>query len=134
MESVKRLWPVRWLNDEVINEYMKLISKGNPDTLCLQTFFFAKIEQGPTNSARILQKALKNQTLTKESVECILIPVNKNKSHWILFAALPSAGQLFVLDSLRKDDLSYKADMDLLRGALSKVWPAASAWETLNCK
>jgi len=97
------VWPPRWLNDEVINEYMKLLN--NKTSVCLQTFFFTKLEQSPSASSRMLLKAIRKQNT--EAVECLLVPVNKNQLHWILFAVLPTHQTIFVLDSMRKPVEAY---------------------------
>jgi Ulp1 family protease len=132
--SLKRVWPPRWLNDEVINEYMKLLNKNNKTTVCLQTFFFTKLEQSPGASSRMLVKAVRNQNLDPSAVECLLMPVNKNQLHWILFAVLPSHRTVMVLDSMRKPVGAYNVDLNLLKEACAKMWPQAETWETRCCE
>jgi Ulp1 family protease len=117
--SLRRVWPPRWLNDEVINEYMKLLN--NKTSVCLQTFFFTKLEQSPSASSRMLLKAIRKQNT--EAVECLLVPVNKNQLHWILFAVLPTDQTIFVLDSMRKPVEAYHQDFKLLKEACQKMWP-----------
>ena len=64
MQSLARLWPVAWLNDESVNEYLTMVNTINPDILCMNSFFFEKIkvasESGVDKSiVRFLVKALK---------------------------------------------------------------------------
>jgi hypothetical protein len=82
----------------------------------------------------MLLKAVRNQNLDPSAVECLLVPVNKNQLHWILFAVLPSHRTVMVLDSMRKPVGANNVDLNLLKEACAKMWPQAETWETLCCE
>jgi Ulp1 family protease len=59
-----RFWPVAWLNDEGVNEYLALVNTINPDILCMNSFFFEKLKTATTSDVdksivRFVNKALK---------------------------------------------------------------------------
>jgi Ulp1 family protease len=54
--SLQRLWPPRWLNDEVINTYFQLLNASTTRSFCLNTFFF---EMCKTESSVKLKRILK---------------------------------------------------------------------------
>lgn len=42
-DSLRRLRPGRWLNDELINGYVELVNQVSSKSLVMNTFFFQKI-------------------------------------------------------------------------------------------
>ena len=105
-----RLNPGVWLNDEVINFYMKLceerdkisskIIEGKP-SLFLNSFFYSKlIDHGRGFKYSNVRKWLKDVDLL--NYNRIFIPINMSQ-HWSLVCVSVSTREILYLDSLGKD-------------------------------
>ena len=105
-----RLNPGVWLNDEVINFYMKLceerdkisskIIEGKP-SLFLNSFFYSKlIDHGRGFKYSNVRKWLKDVDLI--NYNRIFIPINMSQ-HWSLVCVSISTREILYLDSLGKD-------------------------------
>lgn len=97
--------PGKWLNDEIINAYVRLInmrkaSKG----YVLNTFFYTMLENMSLNKDykyEKLSRVLKKQKITSLSnFPLTLIPVNIRHTHWLLLVLDPKLRQISVLDSM----------------------------------
>ncbi|KIM84540.1 hypothetical protein PILCRDRAFT_818108 [Piloderma croceum F 1598] len=97
-QDLKRLGPVQWVNDEIINFYGSMIlaraeaSKENPapngaapgegkplNAHYFSTFFWSKLKGEGYEKARLAKWTKKFDLFSKDVV---LIPVNHNNAHW----------------------------------------------------
>jgi len=105
--SLERLKPGKWLNDEILNAYIKLINmrkgpfKGG---FALNTFFYTMLENMAINKNYTYEKL--NRVLKKQKVDnlasysLIMIPVNIRHSHWLLLVLDTSNYHISVVDSM----------------------------------
>ncbi|GFE54722.1 Ulp1 protease C-terminal catalytic domain-containing protein [Babesia ovis] len=106
-----------WLNDEVINFYIGLIQERNdalvknmtegiPRCLCFNTFFFDMLSGADDPRTQYNYKAVERWTTRKKvdvfSVDILLIPVHKSKTHWCLGVVdmRPESRCIYMFDSL----------------------------------
>jgi Ulp1 family protease len=86
--DARRLYPGQWLNDEIINSYIKLC-KVNPAVHVFNTYFYSIIETMEKTEWDInkLHKILKKTGLdTILSKSYLVVPVNINQAHWAVVA------------------------------------------------
>ncbi|KAL6941869.1 hypothetical protein ACO0QE_003030 [Hanseniaspora vineae] len=77
----KTLTPGRWLNDTVIEFYMKHIEAENKKTVCFNSFFFTALSQrGHKGVARWMKR--KKADICQ--LDKIFVPINVGQSHWVL--------------------------------------------------
>ena len=91
-EGLRCLQDGEWLNDEVIEVYSRLIVKRSrdhtdePRKLCRleivkNTFFYEKLTETGYDYSKVKSWTIKKPLLDTDK---ILVPINKNKKHWVL--------------------------------------------------
>lgn len=96
----------KWLKDEVVNAYLKLVAESSrnsfaQDVLFLNSFFLGKlVELGPGDGqiARWVQKAMRTQD--KNEFRRVVLPVHINANHWLVLAADFQQKVVYSIDSL----------------------------------
>ena len=68
-----------WLDDEVMNKYLELLSNFNKEIFAFSTFFYVAFKQG---GFRRVKNWYKNHDITQ--YQKIFIPINYKGNHWIL--------------------------------------------------
>lgn len=126
LKDVQTLFPNRWLNDNIINGYMRLLQQRDAeldnDLSChfCKTFLFSKLypNYNYENVRRwTLPKRLQNWGQSKKSVlECDLIffPVNLHNSHWVLITADLRTRVIRYYDSLFHNESSVSLNFHVL--------------------
>lgn len=85
LDDLHTLEPSGWLNDQIINCYMKLILKNSPSkmrTFAVSTFFYSKLVQGGYHGIR---KWLKGAKMNMLRLNLLLVPIHAD-THWALAA------------------------------------------------
>lgn len=99
--SLVRLRPGQWLNDDVINFYLELIKTRSKDqggnVSSMNTFFYQKLSKDGYQSVRRWTKRLK---LDIFSLDKLLIPINIQNMHWVCAVINFSARRIEYYDSM----------------------------------
>ena len=87
--------PGTWLNDEVVNFYLKLLQKRSdegppsllPTVFAFISFFYSQLTTGPAGYCyhAVQRWTLPKKTRTKTCVldrELLLFPINHDNAHW----------------------------------------------------
>eukprot|EP00440_Ansanella_granifera_P015284 gb/GFBE01016616.1/.p1 GENE.gb/GFBE01016616.1/~~gb/GFBE01016616.1/.p1 ORF type:complete len:323 (+),score=65.37 gb/GFBE01016616.1/:1-969(+) len=94
------LQPDEWLNDEVVNCYLRLLQDQNSGTLwCPSTFFWPKLEE---SGHQAVQRWTKRAGLNVGALRTIVVPLHLDDSHWALGAVHVEEREVSYLDSLGK--------------------------------
>lgn len=97
VRDIKTLAPGRWLNDTIIEFFMKFIEKSTPNTVAFNSFFYSSLsERGYQGVRRWLRR--KKQSIF--DIHKIFIPVNLNQSHWALAMVDMENERIIYADSL----------------------------------
>lgn len=74
-----------WLNDEVINAYIRLVNKYSIDKdlkkRSMNTFFFKELESSKLDENKI-RRIFKRHNIEIDKIKNLFLPVNKSNSHW----------------------------------------------------
>ncbi|KOG96286.1 SUMO protease ULP1 [Saccharomyces eubayanus] len=81
VRDFKTLAPKRWLNDTIIEFFMKYIEKSNADTVAFNSFFYTNLSERGYQGVRRWMKRKKTQI---DKLDKIFTPINLNQSHWAL--------------------------------------------------
>lgn len=109
-DSLRRLRPECWLNDELINGYVELINQSQGKSLVQSSFFFEKLkDQSRTGNFkplhRWLNKSLKTHNIASLwQLDQMLIPVNVTNSHWFLLVADLRSLTYTIVDSMNHSE------------------------------
>ncbi|CCH60770.1 hypothetical protein TBLA_0D02670 [Henningerozyma blattae CBS 6284] len=112
VHDIKTLAPRRWLNDTIIEFFMKYIEKNSPNTVAFNSFFYSSLSERGYQGVRRWMKRKKVQI---EQLEKIFFPINLNQSHWALCMADLKLKKIFYVDSLSNgpNAMSYAILTDL---------------------
>jgi len=92
------LSPGSWLNDEIINGFLRLLQVSFNDIWCVNSFFYGMLQQG--GHAAVKQWAT-NANIDVTNLRLLLVPLNlHNGIHWSLAAVNIPAWTCCCLDSL----------------------------------
>ncbi|BAO38672.1 ULP1 [Kluyveromyces marxianus] len=97
VRDFKTLAPNRWLNDTIIEFFMKYIENNTPKTVAFNSFFYSTLANRGYQGVRRWMKRKKVDIL---DLERIFIPVNLNDSHWTLGIIDIKNKRILYLDSL----------------------------------
>ncbi|CAB4256199.1 similar to Saccharomyces cerevisiae YPL020C ULP1 Protease that specifically cleaves Smt3p protein conjugates [Maudiozyma barnettii] len=81
VRDVKTLTPRRWLNDTVIEYFMKSIERTTEHTVAFNSFFYTSLSERGYQGVRRWMKRKKVQIT---DLDKIFVPINLNQSHWAL--------------------------------------------------
>ncbi|KAL5473172.1 hypothetical protein EMCRGX_G027620 [Ephydatia muelleri] len=99
LDDLHTLEPSGWLNDQIINCYLKLILKSSPSkmrTFAVSTFFYSKLVQG---GYRGIRKWLKGAKMNMLRLNLLLVPIHTG-THWSLAAIFAKKRRIEYYDSL----------------------------------
>mmetsp|Transcript_12004 Transcript_12004/g.15563 ORF Transcript_12004/g.15563 Transcript_12004/m.15563 type:complete len:423 (+) Transcript_12004:82-1350(+) len=118
-KSFKRLRPGKWLDDEIINAYLKSLKVRNETVLCKtkgrsnlavyfhKTYFYTKLTEGGrytySNVRTWTKRGPGKCDLFSQSM--IFIPINIEGQHWALSVVFPTKKKIVYYDSLGLDGL-----------------------------
>ncbi|CCE90989.1 SUMO protease ULP1 TDEL_0C01000 [Torulaspora delbrueckii] len=97
VRDFKTLTPRRWLNDTVIEFFMKQIEKNSKGIVAFNSFFYTTLSERGYQGVRRWMKRKKAQI---NDLEKIFVPVNLNQSHWALGMIDISRKRIVYVDSL----------------------------------
>lgn len=87
----------RWLNDNVIDFYLNMVSEKYPDVYCWTTHFFSTLKQkGYQGVARWAKRRKVNVT----EKNLVVVPINIMSTHWAMSVIDNKAGTISYYDSL----------------------------------
>lgn len=81
VRDFKTLAPRRWLNDTIIEFFMKYIEKSTANTVAFNSFFYTNLSERGYQGVRRWMKRKKTQI---DKLDKIFTPINLNQSHWAL--------------------------------------------------
>ncbi|KTB18811.1 Ubiquitin-like-specific protease 1 [Nakaseomyces glabratus] len=81
VRDFKTLGKARWLNDTIIEFFMKNIEKSNANIVAFNSFFYTTLSERGYQGVRRWMKRKKKQIA---KLDKIFVPVNLNQSHWAL--------------------------------------------------
>jgi len=116
-KSFKRLKSKVWLNDTIIDAYMKLLGQNYSTVHFCNNFFFTKLTEVGDNYG-IINRWFKNVDI--KSKKMIIIPVNIQNSHWTL-----------ILIDIQGKTVSY---LDSYGGTGSTATKTTLKWFTQYCE
>ena len=102
VHDLKSLADARWLNDTVIDVFLKLISGERVHAF--STFFFTNIE---TKGYKSVQKWMKRAKRDISKLDLILCPINVHSTHWVTGAIDLKNKKILYLDSLAGHETSH---------------------------
>ncbi|CCC72041.1 hypothetical protein NCAS_0J00620 [Naumovozyma castellii] len=81
IRDFKTLAPRRWLNDTIIEFFMKAIEKKTDKVVAFNSFFYTTLSERGYQGVR---RWMKRKKATIASLNKIFVPINLNQSHWAL--------------------------------------------------
>jgi len=103
----KRTKPFEWLNDEIMNAFVKLLIRGQraaelasasaPHSVFFNTFFYEKLVQNNAFCYEAVVRWTRNENVLEAAK--LFIPVNISNVHWLLAVVVPSLGRIELYDS-----------------------------------
>jgi sentrin-specific protease 1 len=120
VRDLKSLADARWLNDVVIDVFLKIISTERVHTF--STFFFTNLE---TKGYKGVQKWMKRAKKDISKLDLILCPINVHQTHWVTGAIDLKNKKILYMDSLAGHETSHGAMalgllMEFLEGETKK--------------
>jgi len=127
--DLARLKPATWLNDELVNAYRAVVNKrtaqnSSKHAFVTSTFFFTMLENMHKNgdyNFRKLDRSWISRKLSKDvgvkslwDLKLLLVPININKSHWLMSAIDLQAGKYYIVDSMPRSTKASKKFHSLL--------------------
>lgn len=97
VRDFKTLTPRRWLNDTVIEFFMKFVEKSTEKTVAFNSFFYTNLSERGYQGVRRWMKRKKSQI---GDLDKIFIPINLNQSHWALGMIDITRKRIVYVDSL----------------------------------
>ncbi|CDO95827.1 unnamed protein product [Kluyveromyces dobzhanskii CBS 2104] len=97
VRDFKTLAPRRWLNDTIIEFFMKYVEQSTTKTVAFNSFFYSTLADRGYQGVRRWMKRKKVDIL---DLEKIFVPINLNDSHWTLAIVDLKNQKIFYLDSL----------------------------------
>ncbi|EDO17497.1 hypothetical protein Kpol_1058p34 [Vanderwaltozyma polyspora DSM 70294] len=97
LRDFKTLDQGRWLNDTIIEFFMKFVEQNTPGSIAYNSFFYSNLSRRGYDGVRRWMKKKKVNILDLNKV---FVPINLNQSHWVLcIIDIPQKSILFA-DSL----------------------------------
>lgn len=99
--NLKKTKGSNWLNDEVINAYLKLLSIEFQENLIFNTFFYLEFEKfmKKNSSFEKISRIMKRFGFNS-GTKALFIPVNQGNVHWAFIYINLESGELSYCDSL----------------------------------
>ncbi|CAJ1459727.1 unnamed protein product [Effrenium voratum] len=118
------LLPDEWVNDEVVNAYLRLVQDFSKGVWCPNTFFWPKLEEG---GHAAVERWARRAAIDVALLRCIIVPLHLEGCHWALAVMKMSQRTIEYFDSLGlaapdnlQSRLSEYASMEA--SALSGCW------------
>lgn len=135
VRDFKTLTPRRWLNDTIIEFFMKEIESSSKKIVAFNSFFHTTLSERGYQGVRRWMKKKKVQI---SDLEKIFVPINLNQSHWALGMIDLSGRRIVYVDSLSNgpNAVSFAILSDLQSYVVNESNNAMGsdfALETLKC-
>jgi sentrin-specific protease 1 len=107
-EKISCLKPKTWLNDEVINFYVEMMMQEGGSIHSFNTFFMIKLYENENYTFKNVARWTKNLDIFRQKK--VFIPINLEKSHWVLVVIDITIKTIFFYDGYKGDgDKTYYA-------------------------
>ncbi|QLQ79273.1 hypothetical protein HG537_0B06210 [Torulaspora globosa] len=97
VRDFKTLTPRRWLNDTIIEFFMKEIETSNKRIVAFNSFFYTTLSERGYQGVRRWMKKKKVQI---NELDKVFVPINLNQSHWALGMIDITKRRIVYVDSL----------------------------------
>ncbi|QLL31760.1 hypothetical protein HG536_0B06270 [Torulaspora globosa] len=97
VRDFKTLTPRRWLNDTIIEFFMKEIEASNKKVVAFNSFFYTTLSERGYQGVRRWMKKKKVQI---SDLDKVFVPINLNQSHWALGMIDITKKRIVYVDSL----------------------------------
>ncbi|AMD22320.1 HGL020Wp [Eremothecium sinecaudum] len=81
VRDFKTLAPRRWLNDTIIEYFMKQIENNNAKVVAFNSFFYTNLSQ---NGYQGVRRWMKRKKVKINDLDKVFAPINLDQSHWTL--------------------------------------------------
>lgn len=99
IRDFKTLAPRRWLNDTIIEFFMKYVEWNTPQTVAFNSFFYSNLSQRGYQGVR---RWMKKKKVEIKDLKKIFTPINLNESHWALGLIDIERKRIVYVDSLSR--------------------------------
>ncbi|AGO13848.1 AaceriAGL019Wp [[Ashbya] aceris (nom. inval.)] len=112
VRDFKTLAPRRWLNDTIIEYFMKQIELKYTHTVAFNSFFYSTLSERGYQGVR---RWMKRKKVKIEDLRKIFVPINLDQSHWALGIIDITKKKIMYADSLtsRPNSMSFAIMKDL---------------------
>lgn len=124
------LLPDRWLTDEIVNCFLRLVQDRHGSVWCPSSFFWPKLEAG---GHAAVKRWSKRASIDWTRLEAVLVPLHLYNNHWCLCAAELHARRIVYFDSM-----PYEPPQSLLSSLCSFLalespqFQPPGSWELLH--
>jgi hypothetical protein len=103
-----------WLNDEVINAYIRLINNSlqvsDPRKAVMNTYFFDELLKKKVDKSKLL-RILSKRKIDLGRLEQLFLPYNQNNLHWCFYCLDFRDSTITYFDSLKSHDVSHEEQL-----------------------
>ncbi|SCV99977.1 LAFE_0B06700g1_1 [Lachancea fermentati] len=112
VHDFKTLGPKRWLNDTVIEFFMKYIESHTPKTAAFNSYFYTTLSERGYQGVR---RWMKRKKVRIQDLDMVFVPINLNQSHWALGVIDIGEMKILYVDSLSSgaNSMSFAIMKDL---------------------
>ena len=117
-KKISCLKPKTWLNDEVINFYVEMMMQEGGSIHSFNTFFMIKLYENESYTFNNVAKWTKKVDIFRQKK--VFIPINLEKSHWVLVVIDLTMKTIFFYDGYKGhgDKTYYAPFLSLTRQVL----------------
>lgn len=103
-KDIAKLAPATWLNDEIVNAYIKLLPDNDGESFIHNSFFYTKIEglatKGNFNLRQLARIYKKRKVTNIFTVKRLFFPINMRSVHWVFACVNMSTATIEYYDSI----------------------------------
>ena len=104
--NLKTLSPGTWLNDEVINAYLRLVDKkleeSGSRSRIMNTFFFDQACCGKSTDKNKIMRMLSKKHVDPKTLSKLFIPINIKQTHWCFAVIDFDSSSIAIYDSINR--------------------------------
>ena len=116
---LRTLVPDVWLNDEIINFWLCVLVENHINTIgepkkihCFSSFFWTRLMEGKNklgSDSGYQYTNVRRWTRNMDifALDVILVPINEDRTHWVLAAIYPQQSQILFYDSFHSEGRQY---------------------------
>ena len=112
--NLRTLKPATWLNDEVINAFLRLVDAELESSYerrrVVNTFFFDEVvkKQAPRNK---VMRMLAKKKIDVKKIDELILPINIKNSHWTFVVLDLMRSKIFYCDSLQGSSIGFAREL-----------------------